>query len=631
ASSGTLSLLDLPLKVRTHKMVLRNGVLEDDSSGESSKGALDFVEWFTNHFDEIAEEQYLQPPPKTGLTEPVPIYAELRRVALITAVAEQLRDQGVPMPFWMRDYEVKPIPIPATTPAMTIEKTRESGSRTTTASLYGGVSLSPADDVVNSFQTTIDTLDLPEARREAHTEALAQADALAPAVAEAMEEQPPLTPFAVNTTNRRLMAVAFPGAESVALAPCRLEEVDLVVTGEGGVRLSLVRYFNSYFQPTGELGTGWTLDLPRLEQTSVPKNRTDFGSESVAVLELLTPLNTQHARFSAEAEVPQLEARLLIPDRSCDVLAMASVSSQLVPEAETKIIFRDGRCWLFDDAGCFLAEEAKPLTTVYHRDKTGRVARISGYHGGRETAALILEYDSYGRLSAAGPVAVGQEECCPHPKQPRSRFSRFLGRRRREERTEPRQELTGGVTYRYDENGMLRSITSPDSDLTYTYKDGLVTDICRVPSGSIDAQTTGAVRRFEYAPNGQLTSEITPNGTRVSYDVEQQEGQRQVRIGAPGSCVLADYDLANRPVALRRPDGTRTTWRYGADGAVAAETVFPWGDSHQMTLSAGGKQRTVSPSAGGVIYEELDDAGRVTKLSIKNALPAGAQDHGTAT
>ncbi len=166
ASSGELTLLDVPLKVRTQKRVLRQGKLEDDPNGQSSPGALAFIAWFTRHFEDIAQEQYLQPPPETGLTEPVPIYAELRRIALTTAIAEQLRDQGVAMPFWMRDYPVRRIPVTATTPAMTIAKAKPTGATRLTAELYGGVNLSPADSVVRNIASAADLAKLPAPQRE---------------------------------------------------------------------------------------------------------------------------------------------------------------------------------------------------------------------------------------------------------------------------------------------------------------------------------------------------------------------------------------------------------------------------------------------------------------------------------
>ena len=48
--------------------------------------------------------------------------SNLRRVALITAMAECLQSQGVPMPNWMRDYPAKRVPTPKDTPALVAQE-----------------------------------------------------------------------------------------------------------------------------------------------------------------------------------------------------------------------------------------------------------------------------------------------------------------------------------------------------------------------------------------------------------------------------------------------------------------------------------------------------------------------------
>lgn len=627
AASGKLTLFDVPLKVRTQKMVLRKGKLEDDPNGASSQGALAFIEWFTRNYEGIAQEQYLQPPPETGLTEPVPIYAELRRIALTTAIAEQLRDQGVPMPFWMRDYPVKRVPVTATTPSLTTTREKHEGARKLTARIFGGVNLSPADSVVKNIGNEADVAGLPAPEREANMKELAAANSLAPAVTEAAATQPPLTPFVVSTPEREVTAVSVPGAESTALAPCRLHEVDLEVTGEGGVRLSLMRHFNSFFRPKGELGAGWTLDLPRLDRAIVPTERTDYGSKSITVPELVTPLNTLYARFSQESAVPQLGGtRLNVPDKPCAILALAAANSPLVTAAKTKVIFRDGRCWLFDAEGRFVAEEAKPVTTVYRRNETGGISRISGYHGDQETAAMRLDYDNQDRLRGAIPLDL-KMAAIPHEKaQHRGLLASLFGGHRKAEPVEEAGEIPeGGATFEYDENGMLASVTTPDGKVTYTYANGLVVGVSRLPKGADATKALPQLQKYEYAPNGQLAAEIALDGTRIAYDIRQQDGKRQVCISAGGQQVVAEYDPANRPLELREADSAKTTWEYAEDGAVTAETVLPTGESGRMTLSGDSKLRTMSNSDGPEVREELDDAGRTVKFSVEKTPAFGKE------
>lgn len=625
ANTGKLTLFDVPLKVNTQKMVLRKGKLEDDPNGQSSRGARAFIEWFTCHYEGIAQEQYIQPPSETGINGPVPIYAELRRIALTTAIAEQLRDQGVPMPFWMRDYQVKKVMVTATTRSLTTTRKKEDGRF---SEIYGGVSLSPADSVIKDVKSKEDVAKLPTLQQETAIKSITAANMLSPAVANAAANQPLLTAFAVSTPDRDVTALSMPGAESTALAPNRLSETDLEVTGEGGVRLSLVRNFNSFFQPKGELGTGWTLDLPYLGRAVVPTERTDYSSKSMTIPELIMPLNTLYARFSRDENVPQFGARLLVPDKSCEILALAGANNPLVPMARRMIIFRDGLCWLFDEEGRFVAEEYKPVTKVYQRDEAGRVLRILGYFGDKQNAAIQFEYDSQNRISAAFPLQVRQ---IVHPQEESKKkgfFERvFGGHHGTEDRLEHEYEKhpESGVSFTYDKAGMLISVDTPDTTVIYKYENGLVTDVSHVPKGANADDAKSTVRKFEYAANGQLVAEIASDGGRISYNVQQQEGKRRISIGSNGTKVIAEYDSANRPLEMTEADGTQTTWKYKEDGAVTAETVLPTGESSRMELSGDRKKRTMSASDSPVISEGLDDAGRVVKLSVEKT-PAIGED-----
>lgn len=150
----TLTLCTVPLKVNTQRMVWRGGKLEPAPGGPSSHEAATFSGWFTKHYQDIAAApEGMSQPPCGG--PPVPVFAELQRIAAITAIAENLRDQGVPMPAWMRDYPVTPCPVTPTTPAIVATasmtdtqrvvdgKAVRMVERTRTQRIYGGVNLAP--------------------------------------------------------------------------------------------------------------------------------------------------------------------------------------------------------------------------------------------------------------------------------------------------------------------------------------------------------------------------------------------------------------------------------------------------------------------------------------------------------
>lgn len=136
---------------------MENGKLVNNLKGKSSAGASKFVSWFTNSYESIAKEQFLTPPIESGISKPVPVFTELRRIALMTAIAEKLRDQGTPMPFWMRDYQVQVVPFEKTTPG--IKVTRSNGK--VRAQVFGGVKLSPDSSQVRQIETAADLQKLP--------------------------------------------------------------------------------------------------------------------------------------------------------------------------------------------------------------------------------------------------------------------------------------------------------------------------------------------------------------------------------------------------------------------------------------------------------------------------------------
>jgi YD repeat-containing protein len=587
AASRELTIFDVPLKVKTQKMVWRHGELEDDPNGKSSNGARAFIDWFTRNYEPISNERYLLPPPETGITKPVPVFAELRRIALITAIAEQAREQGVPLPNWMKEYEVPKITVDETTPAMTVSKREENGNRIQKASVYGGVNLSPADDVVKTLDARSDLRSLPAARRELASEQIALADALAPGLENAAKGKQLLVPFPVQQNGHRFHAVALPGADLRALAPNRLAEVDLSVPFEGGGQIALSRRFNSFFQPEGPWGKSWTMDLPQLDEVKVPVERTDKAVTFKVAHDLSSPLGSIRARFSKSAFVKSLGLELTVPDGPSEILALAAAANPLVKSGTTKLIFKDGSNWYFDDQGRLAAVEQKPLLTLYLRDSLGNVRQIAGYNGDAVRAIINLNYNAQGRLdSAEAENAKGKET----------------------------------VSYAYDDRGMLNAVISSTGKISYGYERGLVKNVdfsSKNGQGALEAAKL--LRGFEYGANGQLFAETAADGTRIGYQVEQLDGGSRLVVAGPGDSANAQvvsYDAGLRPLEWTQPDKTNTRWEYAADGAVQTKTTFPSGRSLQTSVSADGRYRTTATSDRIVRAEEYDDNGRLVAVAF---------------
>jgi len=587
ASSRALTLLDVPLEVKTQKMVVRNAELEDDPSSGSSPGAQAFTDWFTRNYGDIAREQFLQPPPETGITEPVPIYTELERISLIMAIAEQLRGQGVPMPAWMRDYEVKKIPVPPTTPALIVEKSSQTDDGTIRMSIYGGVDLSPADNVVKQFDANSDLRDLAPTQQEESRVKIATANAVAPAALLAANEQPALTPFVVRQSDHQYKAATLPGADARAFMPCRLVEPDLTVPIEGIGSISLTRQFHSFFRSSDIWGNIWTLALPRLETVRIPVTRTGYKTQFKEVSELNFPFGEPSIRFSAIREVPVLMAELHVPDKPSDVLALAAANDPLVKDAVDEVIFKSGRRMYFDKTGTLVADQSMPLTTIYLRDANGLLRQIAGFNGQKIAATITLEYDVQGRLeSAKGKNQQGESQ----------------------------------ITYKYAGDGTLQSVTSTEGRTLYAYEDGLVKKISWSARKQDDSfSEPRLLRTFDYTSRGQLGAETDASGRRILYRVDAGPGRFQISASLDdktADTTVAIYDSSFRPLEKRDPDRTVTKWTYTDDGSVATTTTYPDGSFVKKTLPAKERSCITETSDQVKVQEDYDEIGRPVALKL---------------
>jgi RHS repeat-associated protein len=265
STNNNITLFDVPLLVKTEKMELLNGKLVTATNGTTSKGAQKFSDWFTSNYDIIAEETFSIPPEKSGFSEPVPVLKELKRIALITAIAEQLRDQGVEFPFWMRNYEIKTFQTPVTTPAHKV--VREKGN--SILSVYGGVKLTTADENIVTVKSS------------------PQADSIHKEVKETIKKSPFIKSVTINDGEKKYNISTIPGSNTKDFGPCIINETDLKIKINGNNYLAFTRKFNSFISSNDKLfGNYWSLDLPFLEIQKLPIKRdgNDYLMDSFYLL-----------------------------------------------------------------------------------------------------------------------------------------------------------------------------------------------------------------------------------------------------------------------------------------------------------------------------------------------------------
>ena len=590
-SRRAMTLFDVPLKVKTQKMKWQKGELVDDLTGESSPGAVAFTGWFTASYDAIAAEQYLVPPAEAGITNPVPVFTELRRVALMTAIAEKLRDQGVPMPFWMRDYEVRKVPFERFTPGMEVTRRRSDGNVIRTSRIFGGVELSPESKAVKTYTTAADVAMAPAEVRAELNRTVELADRLEGAVADAMPSvaSAPLAIHRVAVDNRTYQTVSVPGTKTLALGPSRMDEIDLAVPVVGGRDIRLVRSFNSFFNPKGPWGEGWALDLPRLQEIRVPVTREGNESTYAICYELITPLNSLYARFRDVRPVPDLQnARLQVPDKDGPFYGLANDHPAFLVNTDTLLLLlKNGSRWHFTPRGDLVAIEDGPQVTVYERGNKGQVTRIVALVGDAPVARIDLEYTSKGTLSKAVGGEIGNPKSKPVE-----------------------------VTYTYAPSGRLAGVGLAEGMVGYGYQGPWVASV------TWTEKTSGAkpemLRTFEYNAQGQVTTEKQGESTLSHAIVASSDGGVEASVTATadgGSKNTTRYDRQMRPVEALEADGTHTVWTYKSDGGTDTTITTP--DKRQVTLAetAGGRQRTVRMDGEPEITGQFDAAGRLTAMS----------------
>ncbi len=582
-----LTLLDVPMHLITQPMELFEGELKpagnifscsnpenndnEIENSTASEGAKAFTCWFTENYGAIAQENKVTPPTESGIEVSVFFYTEVQRLALISAIAETLHDQGVPFPTWMQNYQVKSVPVTSTTPTIVVESSQRTNQGTLTHSIYGGVELSPEDKDI------YENLGVPEA------------EALEPELFEAISTKQPLTPVNFQNDNKSYQAVALPGNNTKDIAGKSLTEVDLVVPLQGDNSLSLVRQFHSFFQPSDIFGKGWTLDLPRLEEWRKPVSRVGNTTTYSTAYQLTSPLNSWSSNF-----IPEPETQSLVSDDPESILPLAVDNDSRIGIKTKLVRFRNGQHWHFDDSGNLVAWTQAPLMIIYRRDKANQITKIEGWYGQNLRGDIQLKYDAKNRLSST------------------------------------KGSNGSVVTYSYNKAGQLAKVNYPQVSVGYSYDaNGLVIAIqeAAIEEDKEDKEDSKKVRAFSYNKRGQLTSEWFNNDTEDGVTVEYTsrytpQGIELTTQSSDQSQLInsVKYGAAFRPVHRTFADGTVVDWKYGNNGEVEIPITLPDGEKYLVTQSADGQHSELQLPEGGTYTAEYDANGHLTKLEEDNHL-----------
>lgn len=554
-----LSVFDVALKVNTERMVMRNGRLETAPDGTASEQAREFSKWFADNYNKIAQESQSATPDdqSPGMVQ---CFHELRRIALVTAIAERLRSQGVPMPGWMLDYPVKSFACPKTTPAIVVEDSQTETSkvkegnqiktieRTRKQRIYGGVQLTADKDASITDDAT------------------SEADALAVKVKKAMTTTPLFKSVSVTHQKSTYRLVALPGSGTKVLGANRLSYVDLEVPVQRGSVIQLARHYNTCFDPKDVYGRGWTFNTPQLVSYRIHES-TNAKKYQLAY-RLTSSLGSFNERFSRIKRVPELDTKLLVPEQSEVFLGIGQTKNEHIGVQTTVLFFRDGRQWHFDDAGRMAAQIEGPYMQVFRRDKDGRISRIEGWYGKALRADLKLHYNRHHLLERA----VGSNN------------------------TE--------VRYRYNENQRLESIEKKGRQIRYAWEGRFIKTVT----------DNGQVRSFDYDAGGALVGEHLPGEHSRSFTSSDTTDGVEMTVETDGNKISTLYNQAMQPIRQTLADGTIIDWAYEENNPAKANVFMPDGRRIEVEKLKDGFDVQLHTAGNGRSRARLDHAGRVTAL-----------------
>ncbi|HSR69662.1 MAG TPA: RHS repeat-associated core domain-containing protein [Acidobacteriota bacterium] len=528
--SGATTRFEVRLGVQTQTMVLQAGKLAPAENRASSPGAASFSRWFTKRYDEISAEALLLPPAAAGRTQPVPLFAELKRLAVLSAAAEYLHALGTPLPAWMLQHELTPVPVPGTTPSLEVETEPVLLADGTGRAIrvFGGVSLSARKKMNMSRPADPDLAHLESGLRSA------------------LEGRPDPGTLLRETSPGDDTAVWWPGTSAAAPLPLRLTETDLSIPLAGPrLRFELRRHYNSFFAPRGVFGAGpWTFDFPFLEKR--PRIAAEKGGQMIIQTgyRLSSPLDSVLATFYRTGQVGQVGTHLLVPSQSDSPFLALGAGSHPVTGETTQVVFlRDGRHWHFDKHGRLAAQADPESMVVFSYGQRGRLTEIGVYVDGKRLDRIDFDYDSQGLLTSV----------------------ESSGRR---------------TKYRYADS-LLELVRRDDGETRYQYKNRLVATVTTDDS---------AGHRFVYNSRAQLTEEILPDGSKRIYSLRRDQSGLTLQVYSPETDQVLErayYDRAWRPLEYVGQEGARYLWRRN-NGAVTLRMKTPQGGFQELGCDGDG-------------------------------------------
>jgi hypothetical protein len=219
------------------RMRLNTEYDEDGMRGKASRADEEFAEFFTEHYTELAAKY--------------PVYKELFDYAKLVALAKHLKDQGVPLHWFLLAH--KDLVITEDSPG-TVDQLAKGSEYFRGMTIMGGVDLNPNAQYVYD-----------QAAMEAIQRALAAqrtTDVSAPAV-NSLEQRPPVVRRVSFDLDKKSYTVVPQSSLTAGKDHRGLRyQTDVALRSSGQAGLELVRYYDPRSSASGQFGRGWHLLIP---------------------------------------------------------------------------------------------------------------------------------------------------------------------------------------------------------------------------------------------------------------------------------------------------------------------------------------------------------------------------------
>lgn len=528
-----------------------------------------FTTFINDHYDEFAAQ-------KTEL-------AELKQLAKIVGIVKWLHDNNIPVDLtWMKDYQVKYVKTPTTTPGIVAKKTTADGT-------YGITSMGGVDFPTPNTYTK---------------DSSKEATALQKQAIDSRPAKMPIT-WDFQKDGKTLTAVALNLEPDKTIGGYTTASTDMAVSTAGGLVADFTRHYNSLSPAPSLYGRGWSFSLPSLSirNVPVPNNPDRFYTQAV--------LNT-----GAGQTVFSLDSNgFFRPEdftSGYEALGLTVSDNLFAPGGLTKE---------------YNLKPNIPGQPVGLQDAKGNPVKYAGF-ALRGKDGDTVAFESSGRLKGIRDSA-GNQLIYNYSGKQLTSISDMDGRGIRftynanGQLTDLAASDGRKIHYAYNASGDLVSVSNDAQSINYVYdEDGRLTRI---------TDSYGqAVLENTYDELGRVVN--TRSGVGTGYEVKFDNQSKTVTYkDNSGSVLTRQYDDQNRLVKETDPLGNAATvtynqknlasitdrsgqtakFNYDANGFLAGITS-PMGDQVRLlNYTTQGLPSTLIAPDGGITFFQYDKQGNV--------------------